>query len=179
MISDYKNAVWLQFGAAIDMLDNTINACPEELWDKKNDLTDAFAARWYEYWYLAFHTLFWLDYYLSESREDFAPPAPFGLEELDPQGAFPPRVYTKDELCGYLAHNREKCRTRIASLTEESALKRFRFGKMHMSMYELLLYNMRHVQHHAAQLNLILRQFAGQSQGWIGCATQELEGKKM
>ncbi|TFH65211.1 MAG: hypothetical protein E4G91_03280, partial [Candidatus Zixiibacteriota bacterium] len=104
---DWKSIIWRQFGAAIDMLENALTACPDELWAKPANSSDPFTARWYEYWYLTFHTLFWLDFYLSETREGFAPPAPFGLEEMDPKGAFPPRVYTKDELRTYLEFGRE------------------------------------------------------------------------
>jgi uncharacterized damage-inducible protein DinB len=39
-----------------------------------------------------------------------------------------------------------------------------------MSHAELLLYNMRHVQHHAAQLNLILRQKTESAPGWVARA---------
>jgi len=42
-----------------------------------------------EVWYLAFHTLFWLDLYLSGPAEGFAPPAPFTRVELDPAGILP------------------------------------------------------------------------------------------
>jgi uncharacterized damage-inducible protein DinB len=35
---------------------------------------------------------------------------------------------------------------------------------------ELLLYNVRHVQHHAAQLSLILRQTTDSAPGWVGHA---------
>lgn len=171
---DWKSIIWRQFGAAIDMLENALIACPEELWAKKMSSQDPFAARWYEYWYLVFHTIFWLDFYLSESQEGFAPPAPFGLEELDPHGAFPPRVYTKEELRGYLEHNREKCRARIAALTEETAQQRYRSGWMDFSTVELLLYNMRHVQHHTAQLNTILRQSTDSAPGWVGVTKRPL-----
>ena len=33
-----------------------------------------------------------------------------------------------------------------------------------------ILYNMRHVQHHAAQLNLLLKQGGGESPGWVSRA---------
>src|SRR5262245_11772107 len=79
-----------QFGAAIDMLEKAIVVCPESLWSDRS--------RHPEYWYLVYHTLFWLDCYLHPSREDFRPPAPYGLEEMDPAGVLPPRVYTKDEM---------------------------------------------------------------------------------
>lgn len=35
---------------------------------------------------------------------------------------------------------------------------------------ELLLYNMRHVQHHTGQLNLILRQKTGSAPRWVAQA---------
>jgi hypothetical protein len=39
-----------------------------------------------------------------------------------------------------------------------------------MSFAELLLDNMRHVQHHAAQLNLILRQKTDSAPRWVATA---------
>jgi hypothetical protein len=174
---DWKSIIWRQFGAAIDMLENALSACPDELWAKPAESADSFTARWYEFWYLTFHTLFWLDYYLSEKQEAYTPPVPFGLEELDPQGAFPPRVYTKDELRAYLEHSREECRAKIASLTDETAQRRYRSGRMDFSTVELLLYNMRHVQHHTAQLNTILRQTVDSAPSWVGVTKRKLEGE--
>ena len=141
------------------MLENALLACPDELWGERSQKP--------EYWYLVYHTLFWLDLYLSGSVEGFAPPVPFTLDELDPAGLLPERVYAKDELQIYLRHCREKCQTEIEALTDEKACGRcvFRWGEISFS--EALLYNMRHVQHHAAQLNLILRQKIDSAPGWV------------
>jgi hypothetical protein len=49
---DWKSIIWRQFGAAIDMLENALIACPEELWGKQASAGSSFAARWYECWYL-------------------------------------------------------------------------------------------------------------------------------
>jgi hypothetical protein len=151
--------VWSQFGAAIDMLENSIKACPDQLWGDRS--------RRPEYWYTVFHALFWLDLYLSESEKGFASPAPFGLEELDPAGVLPPRVYTKEELLTYLAHGRQKCRETILGMTDGKAIQLWRFATVNLSVAELHLYNMRHVQHHAAQLNLILRQTIDCAPRWV------------
>ncbi len=43
--------IWQQFGAAIDMLENAINACPPDLWNN--------GSRFHQ-----FHTIYWTDYYL-------------------------------------------------------------------------------------------------------------------
>jgi hypothetical protein len=167
MIDDQcKNIIWQQFGAAIDTLENAINACPDDLWGDRE--------RTPEYWYLAYHTLFFLDYYLSGKDDNFAPPAPFTLSELDPSGAMPERVYSKDELLTYLRHCREKCRKTIQDMTDEWAGSKYEFAKVSLDYSELLLYNMRHVQHHAAQLNLILRQNIDSAPRWVFTAKHKL-----
>jgi hypothetical protein len=158
----WKTSIWQQFGAAIDMLDNAVLACPEELWGDRTEEQ--------EYWYVTYHALFWLDLYLSGAVEGFAPPAPFTLDELDPAGLLPDRVYTKDELHAYLMHCRTKCEAAIDALTDEKAQQQCVFGKRAMSFGELLLYNMRHVQEHAAQLSLILGQRYGSAPGWVARA---------
>src|SRR4029077_4905821 len=82
--------------------------------------------------------------------------------ELEPAGVLPEKPYTQEELRAYLEHGREKLRTVIAGLTDEQAREPRRFGSsFEGSFFELLLYSLRHVQHHTAQLNLILRQETG------------------
>lgn len=154
-----REIIWQQFGAAIEMLENAVLACPDEVWNDRS--------RQPEFWYVVYHTLFFLELYLSGTLEGFAPPAPFTLDEIDPAGILPERVYTKDEMLGYLAHGRRKCRAAIEALTDEKARERCVFGWLEMSYAELLLNNMRHVQHHAAQLNLILRQTTDSAPRWV------------
>jgi len=38
------------------------------------------------------------------------------------------------------------------------------------SVLEILLYNLKHVQHHAGQLNLLLRQETGEAANWVADA---------
>ena len=160
MIEDWKKMIWLQFGASIDMLENAIVACPESVWGDLSSPT--------EFWYLAYHTLFFLDYYLADTSKEFAPPEPFTLSELDPSGKYPDRVYTKEELLTYLRFGRARCKKVIASLTEERAFQPCGFERRPLTVVELLLYSMRHVQHHAAQMNLILRKRVDSAPRWVG-----------
>lgn len=164
----WQASLWEQFGAAIDMLDNTLVACPDELWQTALWPENSDYA---EFWYLGFHTLFWLDLYLSGTLEGFAPPPPFGLEELE-AGLLPPRVYTKVELRTYLAHCRRKCQAITTALTPEQAQQRTKFGSREMSFAALLLYNMRHVQEHAAQLSLFLGQQQRVAAKWVAKAKE-------
>ena len=165
MDTTLKTIIWRQFGAAIDMLENAMRACPEVVWSDRT--------RQPEFWYIAFHTLFYLDCYLSESLSAFAPPPPFTLDELDERDTLPDRVYTKQELGAYLEHGREKCRTTVAAMTDEQARCRCGFDWLDLSSQELLLYNMRHVQHHAAQLNLFIGQRTGAGPGYLTRAKKE------
>jgi len=148
------------------MLENAIQACPESLWGDRSQRP--------EFWYVAFHTLFFLDFYLADSEEGFAPPPPFGLEELDPAGRLPDRVYSKAELLTYLEHGRRRCRAKLDALTEDQAHRRCGFAARDLSEAELFLYTLRHVQHHAAQLNLILRQKVDAAPRWVSSARDPL-----
>ncbi len=163
----WKTSLWQQFGAAIDMLDNALTACPDELW--QTVLWQDEPAGYAEFWYLGYHTLFWLDLYLAGAVDGFAPPDPFTLDELTPDG-FPARVYTKAELQTYLMHCRRKCQSTIMALTNERAAQLCIFGRREMSFVECLLYTMRHVQEHAAQLSLLLGQQQGIAAGWVAKA---------
>lgn len=160
----WRLALRRQFHAAMDMLGNAMDACPDTLW---------FDPRQHAFWYLAFHTLFFADLYLSEENEcRFHPPPPFGLTELD-DGILPERAYSKDELHAYLGHCRKKLDIVIAAMTEIWLASPCPFAFRDMSNGELLLYNMRHVQHHAAQLNMLLRQKIDSAPAWVSKGGQD------
>jgi DinB family protein len=177
MERDFKGTLWLQFGAAIDMLENAMNACPDEVWSDPSKRPEWPRHDVVGFWYLVYHTLFFLDFDLSDLPEgEFAPPEPFTLEELDPAGVLPEHPYTKEELRKYLEHGRRKCRETIEAL-DETAFERKARTRPEMSVAEQLLYSMRHVQHHTAQLNLILRQRTDITPpNWVRKAKQPLRG---
>lgn len=162
MDTTWKDLLSSQLGATIDMLENALLACPDDLWSDRS--------RQPEFWYMVYHTLFFLDLYLSGTLEGFAPPAPFNLDEIDPAGILPERPYTKDELLAYLQHGRRKARATLDALTDEKARQRCEFDWLEATFAELILCSIRHVQHHAAQLNLILRQTTDSAPGWVARA---------
>ncbi|HEX6068393.1 MAG TPA: DinB family protein [Longimicrobiaceae bacterium] len=166
MPASFIPALHSQFDAAIQMLDNAIDACPDHLWSDQE--------RRPEFWYLVFHTLFFLDYYLADPAVAFEPPAPFTRGELDPSGVMPERIYSRAEMREYLEHGRQRCRRVLAEMTGESAHEPCGFPRKTMSRFELHIYNLRHVQHHAAQLNFILRQRTDSAPGWVSGAAHAL-----
>lgn len=169
MPSPWNDLIWRQLGASLDMLENAIRACPLPLWGDRE--------RFPEFWYIAYHTLFFTDYYLSTSDQGFAPPSPFTLSEFDPSGVMPERVYSKDELLAYLEHSRAKAKARLLALTDDEAFGDSGFARREMSVLELAIYNTRHVQHHTAQLNLLLRQVTDSAPPWVSKAGSPLSGR--
>jgi len=165
----WKNALRRQFGASMDMFANAVRACPDELWTASMWKVPNGPSGFSAFWYVIFHTLFWLDLYLSGSAEGFTPPAPYTLRELDPQGVLPERVYSRDELLAYLSHCRQKCKDTILRLTDTSASRicYFLWMKEGILFAELLLDTLRHIQEHGAQLSMFLGQ-AGINARWIG-----------
>lgn len=182
-----RTALWRQFGAAIDTLDAALAACPEALWTQRlwsAHTDDSLPPELGEFWYVTYHALFWLDLYLSgSSEEEFAPPAPFSRAELDPAGVPPERIYTKEELRGYLAAIRRKCRATLLALTDEQARRPVAYPwsrGQSISYLELQMYSMRHVQEHAAQLSLFLGQRAVPAvPGWVARAKGEPDGQSV
>ena len=156
MDNSSKETLWKQFGASIDMFENALTLCPNELWNTET-----------KFWYNAYHCLFFLDYYLTPEPGKFLPPPPFTLSEFDPSGVMPDQVYSKEVLLDYLHASRVKCHDLISGLTSTIADKRWVNEKRNYSVIEILLYNMRHVQHHVGQLNLLLRQGMDKAPGWV------------
>ncbi|HRI20075.1 MAG TPA: DinB family protein [Panacibacter sp.] len=165
MINALKDSLWKQFGASIDMLNNAIALYPEDYWNTNKKI-----------FYQAYHVLVFLDYYLTiPPPENFSSSLPFtitepsGMPEHAIDDVVPNRLYSKEELLDYLQLSREKCRSVIAGLTEEKIQERWieEEGGMNYAVLEILLYNMRHVQHHAAQLNMLLRQELNKATGWV------------
>lgn len=154
-----QDAIYQQFGASVDSLEAAIQACPKALWKT--------GERWHQPWYLAFHTVFWLDLYLSESASKYQPPPPFTRCELE-ANVFPERPYTQEEILSWLQLSRKNLTKRLATIsTREDARRSCHLHWGEMEAAELLLYNLRHVQHHAAQINLLIRQSGGEPSAWV------------
>lgn len=137
-----------QLGASMDMLEGVVHACTDETWSLPSSAT--------AFWRLCYHTTFWLDVYLAGDLDGFSPPAPFDRSELDPEGV-PARVYTRAEILGYLRHCSRKASVVFAGLDRTGLVRRCSIGRVQCTYAELLIYNLRHVQHGVAQLNLLLR----------------------
>ena len=127
-----------QYNVAIDRLRDALEECPDALWERQlwPDEPDQWVAQGFsKFWYLGYHTLFWLDLYLTGAEEGFMPPAPFDLVEME-AGEVLPRTYTREELLDYLETCRQRCRDTNGGLTREEANRWCRFPRGELTFAE-------------------------------------------
>ncbi len=169
MQDPWQNLIYRQSAAAIQMIRSAIEVCPEELWDDRAEGTP--------FWHLAYHALFYADFYLSDDEKSFRP-MDFHTEktnylpgEYGQYGGIvttPEKAYPKDTLMSYADHCLRKCDETFGKLTDERALERCGFWWYQLNVGEFLLNSLRHTQHHAGQLALLLRRRAGIGVDWLG-----------
>jgi hypothetical protein len=165
----WKDMICRQLTAAIQMIRSAIDSCPEELWDNRDHGSP--------FWHLAYHALFCADLYLSPDEKSFRP-ADFHRDQAHflpgDYGAYggmvttPEHAFRKDQMLNYADQCIRKCEETFADLTDERILERCGFWWYQLNVGEFLLNNLRHVQHHAGQLALILRRDAGIGIDWLG-----------
>jgi hypothetical protein len=153
-MSDHlKTILTGQFEASLSMLNHCVRLCPPDRWEGKI-ANQTFRT-------IAYHTLFFVDFYLSPSENDFA------LRDLHQRGGderidgAPTAGLPKDETVGYVEACRAKLLQTMAAETAASlaALYGFTswFSGLRMSRGELHIYNIRHIQHHTGQMSAYLR----------------------
>ncbi len=169
--------LWKNFGGSIDMLHSAIVLCPDKLWEERG-----------KFFYISYHTTIFLDYYLTVPVRDFQPVLPYSLadpatlpsEAID--DVLPKRAFSKNEVTSYVWSCRDKCENLIRQATADQLKQRWiEHDEISMhglcpsivedySLLEILFYNLRHVQHHVAQLNYILREKADKAAEWVSHA---------
>lgn len=170
----FRESLWKNFAAVIDLLKNIIVICPDETWQKEKKI-----------FYMAYHTVIFLNYYLCCPVKNFNPGLPYTIvdsEHLPPEAiddVVPDQFYSKKESLTYISSIRKKCKKIFLQSPEEQFASRWINDDeidihglcpplvIKYNLFEILLYNLRHVQHHVAQLNLLLRQNANVATNWI------------
>lgn len=180
MIEILREELWNQFGAALDMFENAISKCPKVLWTYNYSTNkDTIDAKHIDevrssYWYIAFHTLFFTDYYMDMDPDNFTMPEPFTIKEEDIDEVMPEKIYSKEELLEYTAHCRSKLRNLLQDMDETKAAFRWKNPWKDYSMIEITMYNMRHVMHHTGQLNMLLGKASHDLPIWVSRTKAEL-----
>jgi len=155
MFEQYRRLISSQFEAAFLTLKECIDSCPESAWHQP--------VCNHEFCQSAFHALFWSDLYLGPNMEAVKDQefhrqhaeAFAGYEELEKKE--PEKQYSRDFINEYFQHCHDKAKSRMAEVTDEQLLAPSGFHWIKGPEAEVHVYNIRHIQHHAAQLSLRLR----------------------
>jgi len=173
MLETLKELLTHQYEASLSTLNLAIDGCPDANWN-------GCVAKW-KFCQAAFHVVFFGDVYLQPSDNvDALKRQPFHVdhaaefrdyEELEDRQQL--QLYEKAFVLSYLHNVRRKAQETIAREPAEVLAGPSGFPWRKCSRAELHVYNIRHIQHHAAQLSLRLRLDADVDVPWVGHAWKE------
>ena len=164
-----RQALKSQYHAALAMLRDAIDRCPDAEWTSREHLN--------AFWQIAYHTLFFGHMYLEQDESAFVPWAGPQSQSQNPDGlprppdsasSLPliPEPYSRQEVLAYWS---------VCDGMVDAALDRMDldasacgFHWYQMSKLEHQLVNLRHIQHHTAQLMDRLRSVADIGVPWVG-----------
>ena len=136
---DVRAVINSQFHAALDMLEQTIQRCPESVWYDEQPKNQT--------WQIVYHALFYTHLYMQPTLDDFVPWANHREEANSmPTEAAP---YSKEEVLDYLSLCRaevDRC-TAAMELDAASGFEWLPFGKL-----ELQFYSLRHRMMHLGEV---------------------------
>jgi hypothetical protein len=167
-IAPLRSILKKQYHAALAMLRQAVERCPDELW------TDPAYPN--AFWHVAYHALFFAHLYLHATREAFRPWEKHRDEyhfmgRLPTPPHRPPKIgapYTKAEILEYWA----VCDAFVDEAVDRMDVRAAECGFpwYSMSKMEHQFVSVRHIQHHTAQLADRLRAKAGVGVDWLGTA---------
>ncbi len=156
---DVRAALKSQYHAALDMLQQAIERCPDELW--------AGGDHPLPFWQVAYHTEFFTHFYLSADVASFErwPQHRGGLETLGslPQGTEPATRAVVLEYHRFCVDLVDGAVDALDLDAPECGFPWYRLPKL-----DHQLNNIRHIQHHAAQLSERVKAAGAPGVDWIG-----------
>jgi hypothetical protein len=156
---DTREVIRSQYLAALEMLKQAVEKCPEELWDVPAEQN--------RFWQVAYHALFYAHLYLQKTVQDFRPWPKHreGSESPGGEAGKSGTPYTREEILEYLAVCQEQVAVQTASLDLEAPSS---FEWQPLNKLELQIYNIRHIQQHAGELYERLGAKAAIELHWVG-----------
>ncbi len=168
MLEAIRALILNQLTASLDTLQYCIETCPDNEWQEAHK--DAPFSQ------VVFHALFYADYYLGRDSIPFKE-QPFHTSHKDifkdyeeMEDKIPEHRYEKSFCMDYLAHCISKLKATAEAETAASLAGDSGIDFRKISRAELYAYNMRHIQHHAAQLGLRIQMVTGKEMPWFSGA---------
>lgn len=174
MLELVRSSIGSQLSAALAMLGDAIERCPDDLWAERVGER--------AFWEVAFHVAYYTDLYLTPPETPWPEPPPWAWPHAAGLGRTmePPfRPLTPEEtgpelprweVAAYVRSLTDKLRDSLSRETEASLAGPSGFFWLGMARAGVYLYNLRHVQHHAGQLCAVLRR-EGVSVEWQGMSS--------
>jgi hypothetical protein len=158
-----------QYHAGLAMLHEAIERCPDDVWESEEHKN--------AFWQVAYHVLYFTDLYLRPSLAAFRPWAGHqgsvqhedGIAgAADPKSPLPliPSPYTKEQTLAYWRIVDAMVDGAVDALDLWSAESGFHWYPIPKLEHQLV--NLRHLQHHAAQLADRLRAAEDVGVRWVG-----------
>jgi len=135
-----------QFKPSFEMINKIIYTCPKSIWAQRN--VDP------PIWQQIYHVLYGIDYWFSESKELFRSPD-FKGEVNSVLGEESKGFIEQEEMIGYLAFVRVKADKFILNM-EESMLSSSNNLYVKWTNLDVIMEQIRHLQHHLGYLNRVL-----------------------
>ncbi|MFW9780401.1 MAG: DinB family protein [Candidatus Heimdallarchaeota archaeon] len=158
----FSGAIQEQYGAAIAMLEKVVDNCPEDVWDERTSGPP--------FWQVAYHTMWYLDWYLSGSKKErqaFTSKYEKGLEDLR---NVPEKTLSSKQLISYLDQIRSKARNNLGILDTEMLSQASVFEWHGNSILSSSIYNIRHVMLHIGALHSRLLRKDVELRNWVSHA---------
>ena len=145
-----KQVIQSQYLAALAMLKQVVEKCPESVWYDQNEK--------FRVWSKAYHTIFFVHLYLQTAEKDFVE----WEKHHDPDGDVP---FTKEEVLEYLEFVTNQVVERVSAtdLEAESGFHWYPVNKL-----ELQFINIRHIQQHTGELYETIGTRENIELDWIG-----------
>lgn len=172
MLNTMKVLLASQYEAALCTLHTCVVRCPDDAWGMRIGT--------YKFGQVVFHTLFFADYYVG-TNHDALRIQPFHRQHADTFADYeeledrpPQALHPRSFIIEYLEHCRTKAAAVIAAETAESLGAKADFVRRDFSRAELHVCNIRHIQHHSAQLSLRLRVDRHVDIPWFGSGWRDV-----
>jgi hypothetical protein len=169
MLTDIKQVLISQLGAALNMAETAAANCPDDVWKME--------IRGHNVWRVLYHALLYVDFYgnsldpsMENPEEDFEASKFFGDTKVpsphfeDITDAF----LDQKIILEYIEYLREKTNTLISNCTEDLFLEKARFHWQSINNLEMVIYFTRHVMQHVGHVSAYIRERHDISVPWSG-----------
>lgn len=145
-----------QFQPTVEMLSAQLEACPDSLWNDRE----------FAFWKQMFHSITGIKFWFRQGEEAFALPD-FGREIVDDFDRDNGNYITKQEMAAYFEELINKAERFFDSYHDEKLSEPADVYDQ-MAVADVILGQIRHIQHHVGICNQILRQNGVDPVKWTG-----------